>query len=167
MEVGMKKLVMSLVIGVVVAGFAWSATIGITVNAASILTVSVDSPSWTIELDNSGSAINNSNQGQLTVKSSKASYTVTFTSTNSGTLNNGSYTIPYKVKVDTSGWTSGVATNNLSSYTQLSTAKTIVFQSKTPVDGKTFAIGFNIEAYTDYYVDGAYTDTITISIAQS
>ncbi len=163
----MKKLALVLVIGVVVAGFAWSATIGITVNAAAKLEVSVDSGTWTIALDNSGTAIDQPSQGQLTVKSSKASYTVTFTSTNSGTLNNGSYTIPYKVKVDTSGWVSGVATNNLSSYTQLSAAKTIVFQLKTPTAGKTFPIGFNIEAYTDYYVDGAYTDTITISIAAS
>jgi hypothetical protein len=53
----------------------------------------------------------------------------------------------------------------LSGYTQLTEGKKIVFQSKTPTAGKTFNIGFNIAAYTDYYVDGAYTDTITITIA--
>lgn len=163
----MKKFVVFLVIGLVAGSLAWSATIGITVNAAQKLEVTVDAATWTIALDNTGTAIDVPNQGQLTVKSSKASYTVTFTSTNGGTLNNGSYTMPYKVKVDTSSWVAGVATNNLSSYTQLTSAKTIIFQLRTPTAGKTFPIGFNIEAYADYYVDGAYTDTITISIAQS
>jgi len=163
----MKKFVVFLVVGLVAGSLAWSATIGITVNAAQKLEVTVDAATWTIALDNTGTAIDVPNQGQLTVKSSKASYTVTFTSTNSGTLNYGSYSIPYKIKVDTTSWAAGVATNNLASYTQLSSAKTIVFQLKTPTAGKTFPIGFNIEAYTDYYVDGAYTDTITISIAQS
>lgn len=167
----MKKFFVFLIIGLVAGSAAWGATIGITVNAASKLEVSAgsDPVTWTIALDNSGTAIDLPTQGQLTVKASKSAYTVTFTSANSGTLNNGSNTIPYKVKVDTSAWTTGVATNNLSSYTQLtaSAVKTIVFQSRTPTVGKTFAIGFNIEAYTDYYVDGAYTDTITIAIAQN
>ncbi len=165
----MKKFFVFLIIGLVAGSAAWGATIGITVNAATKLEASVDQSTWTIALDNSGTAIDLPTQGQLTVKASKSAYTVTFTSANSGTLNNGSNTIPYKVKVDTSTWTTGVATNNLSSYTQLtaSAVKTIVFQSRTPTVGKTFAIGFNIEAYTDYYVDGAYTDTITISIAQN
>jgi hypothetical protein len=79
---------------------------------------------------------------------------------------NGIEAIPYKIKVDTAGW-NGVATNNLNSYTQLIGAKTIVFNKKTPTAGKTFNIGFNIEAYTDYYIDGEYTDTLTISIAVS
>jgi len=163
----MKKFVVFLVIALVASSLAWSATIGITVNATQKLEVTVDAATWTIALDNTGTAIDVPNQGQLTVKSSKASYTVTFTSTNGGTLNNASYTMPYKVKVDTSTWVAGVATNNLSSYTQLTSAKTIIFQLKTPTAGKTFPIGFNIESYTDYFVDGAYTDTITISIAQS
>jgi len=163
----MKKLFAFLIVGLVASGAAWGTTIGVTVNAAAKLEVSVDTASWTIALDNSGTAIDVANQGQLTVKSSKSAYTVTFSSTNNGTLVSGSNTIPYRIKVDTSGWTTGVATNNLSSYTQLTSAKAIVFQLRTPTSGKTFAIGFNVEAYTDYYVDGAYTDTITISIASS
>lgn len=163
----MKKCLLFLVIALTAGSLAWSAQIGITVNAALKLEVTVDSSTWTIPLDNTGTAIDLSNQGLLTVKSSKASYTVTFTSANGGTLNNGSYTIPYKIKVDTTSWSAGVATNNLSSYTQLTSGKTIVFQLRTPIAGKIFPIGFNIEAYTDYFVDGAYTDTITISIAAS
>jgi len=78
-----------------------------------------------------------------------------------GALSNGTETIPYLIKVNTAGW-SGVETNNLIAYTQLTVAKTIVFDERTPVLGKTFDIGFKIAAYTEYYVDGAYTDTITI-----
>ncbi len=163
----MKKLVSVLFALALIAGSAWAASIGITVNAATKLEVSVNSATWTIALDNSGTAITNDSQGTLTVKSSKSAYTVTFTSSNSGTLVSGSNTIPYKVKVDTSGWAAGVQTNNLSSYTQLTSDKTIVFKARTPIAGKDFPIGFNIEAYTDYYVDGAYTDTITISITAS
>jgi len=129
--------------------------------------VSVDVGTWTIALDNTGTAIQNDAQGVLTVKASKSNYTVTFTSTNSGFLKNGTETIPYKIKVNTSGWTDGVQTNNLSAYTQLTDAatKTIVFKKRTPTIGKAFDIGFNIEAYTEYYADGAYTDTLTITIA--
>lgn len=163
----MKKLVVVLLIAIVAVAMSWGATLGITVNAAAKLEVSVNTAAWTIDLTNDGTLIQNDAQGVLTVKSSKASYTVTFTSANSGTLNYSTYTMPYYIKVDTSGWSAGVATNNLSSYTQLTAGKTIVFQLKTPTAGQTFNIGFQVAAYTDYYVDGAYTDTVTISIAQS
>jgi hypothetical protein len=163
----MKKFWVFLLVGLLASSAAWGATIAITVNAASKLEVSVDADTWTIALDNTGTAVENVAQGQLTVKSSKSAYTVTFSSANGGTLVSGTNTIPYQVKVDTTAWASGVNTNNLSAYTQLTAAKTIVFQAKTPVAGKTFPIGFKIPAYTEYYIDGAYTDTITISIAQS
>jgi len=161
----MKKFFLLAVIGVLAASTAWGATITITANAAPILDVSVSTSAWTIALDNSGDAFTNDAQGAFTVKASKSSYTVTFTSTNSGVLKNGTETIPYKIKVDTSGWTAGVNTNTLSSYTQLTAGKTITFKSKTPTGGKTFDIGFNIEAYSDYYIDGTYTDTLNIAIA--
>lgn len=161
----MKKFFLLAVIGVLAASTAWGATIAINATVASKLEVSVDAATWTIALDNTGTAIQNDAQGVLTVKASKSSYTVTFTSTNSGVLMNGTETIPYKIKVNTSGWTDGVDTNNLSSYTQLATSKTIVFKKRTPTAGKTFNIGFNIESYTEYYADGAYTDTVTITIA--
>ncbi len=163
----MKKLVVVLIIAVIAGSAAWGATLGITVNAAAKLDVTVDSATWTIALDNTGTQIQADTQGSLTVLSSKSSYTVSFTSTNGGTLVNGTNSIAYYIKVDTSSWTAGVTSNALSSYTQLSSTKTIVFQSKTPTAGKSFPIGFQIPAYTDYYVDGAYTATITISIAQT
>jgi len=163
----MKKLVVVLVLAIVAGSAAWGATLGITVNAAAKLDVTVDAATWTIPLDNSGTQIQTDAQGSLTVLSSKSSYTVTFTSTNGGTLVNGTNTIAYYIKVDTSSWSAGVTSNALSTYTQLTAAKTIVFQSKTPTAGKSFPIGFQIPTYTDYYVDGAYTATITISIAQT
>ena len=163
----MRKSLLLMAALLAVTASVFGATIGVTVNVASKLEVTVDAATWTIALDNSGTAIDNPSQGQLTVKSSKSSYTVTVSSTNSGTLVNGANSIPYKIKVDTSSWAAGVASNQLSSYTQLTAGKTIVFQLRTPTAGKTFNIGFNIEAYSDYYIDGAYTDTITISIAAS
>ena len=161
----MKKFSLFVVMGVLAASVAWGATIDITANVAAKLEVSVGASTWTIALDNSGTAIQNDAQGTFTVKASKSSYTVSFTSTNSGVLKNGTETIPYNIKADTSTWTDGVLTNNLSSYTQLTAAKTIAFKKKTPTAGKTFNIGFNIPAYTDYYIDGAYTDTLTITVA--
>jgi len=162
----MKKPFLLVLIGILAASMAWGATINITANVSQILDVSVDPSTWTIPLDNSGTAITNASQGILTVKASKSNYTVTFSSTNSGALKNGIEAIPYKIKVDTAGW-NGVETNNLSTYKQLTAeeTKTIVFKKKTPTDGKTFNIGFKIEAYSEYYVDGEYSDTITISIS--
>ena len=162
----MKKSFLLVLIGILAASMAWGATINITANVTQVLEVSVDAATWTIELNNTGTAIQKDDQGTFTVKASKSNYTVTFSSGHSGTLVNGNEAIPYKIKVDTAGW-NGVATNNLNSYTQLIGAKTIVFNKKTPTAGKTFNIGFNIEAYTDYYIDGEYTDTLTISIAVS
>ncbi len=163
----MKKPFLLVLIGILAASMAWGATINITANVSQILDVSVDALTWTIELNNTGTAIQKDDQGTFTVKASKSNYTVTFSSTNSGALKNGTEAIPYKIQVNTSAWTEGVQTNNLSSYTQLTTPQTIVFNKKTPTAGKTFNIGFNIEAYTDYYIDGEYTDTLTISIAVS
>lgn len=163
----MKKSFLLVLIGILAASMAWGATINITANVTQVLEVSVDAATWTIELNNTGTAIQKDDQGTFTVKASKSNYTVTFSSTNSGALKNGTEAIPYKIQVNTSAWTEGVQTNNLSSYTQLTTPQTIVFNKKTPTAGKTFNIGFNIEAYTDYYIDGEYTDTLTISIAVS
>ena len=161
----MKKPFLLVLIGILAASMAWGATINITANVSQILDVSVDASTWTIPLDNSGTAITNASQGILTVKASKSNYTVTFSSTNSGALKNGTEAIPYKIQVNTSAWTEGVQTNNLSSYTQLTTPQTIVFKKKTPTAGKTFGIDFNIEAYTEYYVDGLYTDTLGITVS--
>ena len=168
----MKKFVVFLIVGLLASSAAWGATISINATVTSIMDVSVDQPTWPITVNNDGVAIENDPQGVLTVKSSKRNYTVTFISSHNGSLlinDGGTETIPYQVKVvctDTA-WT-GVAENNLSGYTTLTTAGvTIVFNKRTPVGGKTFDIGFYIPAYTEYYVEGTYTDTITISIAQS
>ena len=164
----MKKSFLLVLIGILAASMAWgNATVLINATVTEKFEVTATTP-WTITLDNSGEVIQHDAQGTLTVKASKSNYTVTFSSTNSGALKNGTdEAIPYKIQVNTSAWTEGVQTNNLSSYTQLTGAKTIVFNKKTPTAGKTFNIGFNIEAYTDYYIDGEYTDTLTISIAVS
>lgn len=166
----MKKFVVFLIVGLLASSAAWGATTtGININATvgSIMDVSVSSSEWAITVNNDGLAIENDPQATLTVKSSKRNYTVKFSSLHNGSLiinDGGTESIPYSIKVDTAGW-SGIDTNNLSSYTPLTTAGvTIKFDEKTPVAGKTFDIGFKIGTYNDYYVDGVYTDTITISI---
>jgi len=164
----MKKSFLLVLIGILAASMAWgNATVLINATVTEKFEVTATTP-WTITLDNSGEVIQHDAQGTLTVKASKSNYTVTFSSEHDGFLMKvgGTETIPYLIKVNTSEW-NGVATNNLNSYTQLIGAKTIVFNKKTPTAGKTFNIGFNIEAYTDYYIDGEYTDTLTISIAVS
>ena len=161
----MKKSFLLVLIGILAASTAWGARITINATVASKLIVDVNATAWAVTLDNEGGAILDDTQGVLTVKASKSSYTVTFQSAHSGVLLNETESIPYLIKVDTSGWNEGVQTNNLSSYTQLTTAKTIVFKKRTPTVGKAFDIGFNIAAYTEYYVDGAYSDTITIGIS--
>jgi len=162
----MKKFFVFLIVGLLASSAAWAAQITVTATVAQKLDVAVDSTTWPITINNDGAAVVEDHQGVLTVTSSKKNYTVTFVSTNGGQLSNGTEAIPYQVKVvctDTA-WT-GVATNNLSDYTTLTTAGvTISFNKRTPVLGKTFDIGFKIPSYTEYYVDGTYTDTITISI---
>ena len=74
------------------------------------------------------------------------------------------YLIPYEIKVDTEGWT-GVQTNNLDTYKQLTEAKTIVFIKRTPAVGKVLPIGIQIPEYlNEIYEDGTYTATLTIGI---
>ncbi|MEN6500717.1 MAG: hypothetical protein ABFC65_09300 [Rectinema sp.] len=167
----MKKFVVFLIVGLLASSAAWgndNTQINITANIAQKLDVSV-SGDWSIDLDNKGTAYQNDSQGTLTVISNKNSYTVTFSSENGGTLKYGSETIIYKVKVDTDEWT-GVVSNALESYKQLTTAQgpyTIVFNQKTPKDGIEFDIGLQIPEYTNLYSEGAYTDTIYISITHS
>ena len=81
------------------------------------------------------------------------------------TVSGTDYLIPYKIKVDTSSWSEGVATNDLDTYVQLNGAKKIVFIKRTPAVGKVFPIGIQIPAYSEeIYEDGTYTATLTIGI---
>jgi len=135
--------------------------------------VSVSSSEWAITVNNDGLAIENDPQATLTVKSSKRNYTVTFSSLHNGSLlindGGGTESIPYQVKVvcTDATWAGLPASYTLQNYTTLTTTGvTISFNKRTPVLGKTFNIGFYIPVYTEYYVDGTYTDIITISIAQ-
>jgi len=165
----MKKSFLLVLIGILAASTAWgAATVVINATVGSQLDVSVDAITWTIELNNTGTAITKDSQGMLTVKASKSNYTVTFSSVNDGFLKKvgGTETIPYLIKVNTSEWEEGVGQNNLSTYKQLTAqeTKTIVFNKKTPTAGITFPIGFMIASYTEYYSEGTYTDTLTIDI---
>ncbi len=161
----MKKLLAFVFVGLLVCSGAWAAEVTINATASQVLSVATANATWSVTLDNTGTAETVSPVDSLTVKSSKHAYTVTFSSTDSGQLKMDSYYIPYLIKVDTTGWSSGVSTNNLSDYVQLTTSKTIVFSARTPVTGKSFPISFKIDGYTDYYENGAYTATLTIGIS--
>ena len=165
----MKKFLAFVFVGLLVCSGAWAANVTITATASQVLSVATGSTTWSVTLDNTGTALDVSPVDSLTVKSSKHAYTVTFSSSDAGQLKmtsgTDSYYIPYLIKVDTTGWSSGVTTNNLSDYVQLATSKTIVFSARTPVAGKSFPISFKINDYADYYEDGPYTATLTIGIS--
>ena len=160
----MNKFLAFVFVGLLVCSGAWAAEVTINATASQVLSVATANATWSVTLDNTGTETV-SPVDSLTVKSSKHAYTVTFSSTDSGQLKMDSYYIPYLIKVDTTGWSSGVSTNNLSDYVQLTTSKTIVFSARTPVAGKIFPISFKINEYTDYYENGAYTATLTIGIS--
>ena len=164
----MKKFLAFVFVGLLVCSGAWAANVTITATASQVLSVATGSTTWSVTLDNTGTALV-SPVDSLTVKSSKHAYTVTFSSSDAGQLKmtsgSDSYYIPYLIKVDTTGWVSGVSTNNLSDYIQLTTAKIIVFNARTPVAGKSFPIGFKINEYADYYENGLYSATLTIGIS--
>ena len=165
----MKKFLAFVFVGLLVCSGAWAAQVTINATASQVLSVATGSPAWSVTLDNTGTAVTASPVDNLTVKSSKHAYTVTFSSTDAGKLKmtsgTESYYIPYLIKVDTTEWGSGVSTNNLSDYVQLDTGKTIEFSARTPVAGKSFPISFKINEYDDYYEDGDYSATLTIGIS--
>jgi len=165
----MKKILTFVFVGLLVCSGAWAAQVTINATATQVLSVETGNATWSVTLDNSGAALTDSPVDNLTVKSSKHAYTVTFSSSDSGQLKmtsgSESYYIPYLIKVDTTGWGSGVSTNNLSDYVQLDTGKTIVFSARTPVAGKIFPISFKINEYSDYYENGNYSATLTIGIS--
>ena len=164
----MKKFLAFVFVGLLVCSGAWAAQVTINATASQVLSVATGSTTWSVTLDNTGTALV-SPVDSLTVKSSKHAYTVTFSSSDAGKLKmtsgTESYYIPYLIKVDTTEWGSGVSTNNLSDYVQLDTGKTIVFTARTPVAGKSFPISFKINEYTDYYENGNYSATLTIGIS--
>jgi len=139
----MKKFLAFVFVGLLVCSGAWAANVTITATASQVLSVATGSTTWSVTLDNTGTALAVSPVDSLTVKSSKHAYTVTFSSSDAGQLKmtsgTDSYYIPYLIKVDTTGWSSGVTTNNLSDYVQLATGKTIVFSARTPVCGQEFS----------------------------
>ena len=165
----MKKILTFVFVGLLVCSGAWAAQVTINATATQVLSVETGNATWSVTLDNSGADLTVSPVDNLTVKSSKHAYTVTFSSSDAGQLKmtseSDSYYIPYLIKVDTAGWVSGVSTNNLSDYIQLTTAKIIVFNARTPVAGKSFPIGFKINEYADYYENGLYSATLTIGIS--
>ncbi len=175
----MKKLLMVLVIAGLLSSAAFAVDLTVNANVKKILTLGVDTASVTLEIDNDGQEVEALDAIDLTLISNQKAWTITFTSTNSGVLTSAGSadSIPYFVLVDTSALSAGVATNNLSSYTQLTSAKTIVSVitgqgGKTPMAGSVFPIDFKVNSYTAFYQttgtgagDTAYADTIQIAVA--
>jgi len=164
----MKKIVCILMMVLGIAVFAdTTASVILSVTVSQKLSVAIAPTTWNIAINNSGSEINIASQATLTIVSSRKNYTVAFSSANSGVSKAGSEEIPYYIKVDTSSWSGNVVSNALSDYAQLTASKSIVFNNKTPVAGKDFPVGFKVDSYTELYVDGVYSDTITITITSS
>jgi len=164
----MKKFWAFLVVGLLIGSAAWAVDVQISAIVASRLSVGITDSTWDLTIDNTGAEVTQDSIDNLTVISSKKNYTVSFSSSDNGnlkmTVSGTDYLIPYEIKVDTEGWT-GVQTNNLDTYKQLTEAKTIVFIKRTPAVGKVFPIGIQIPEYlNEIYEDGTYTATLTIGI---
>ena len=165
----MKKFWAFLVVGLLIGSAAWAAVdVQISASVANRLSVAIEHPTWDLTIDNTGAEVTQDSIDNLTVISSKKNYTVSFSSSDNGnlkmTVSGTDYLIPYKIKVDTEGWT-GVQTNDLDTYVQLNGAKKIVFIKRTPAVGKVFPIGIQIpEYFNEIYEDGTYTATLTIGI---
>lgn len=163
----MKKFWAFLVVGLLIGSAAWAADVQISASVANRLSVAIEHPTWDLTIDNTGAEVTQDSIDNLTVISSKKNYTVSFSSSDNGnlkmTVSGTDYLIPYKIKVDTTGWAGGVGINQLSDYVQLSATKTIEFIKRTV--GKVFPIGIQIPEYlNEIYEDGTYTATLTIGI---
>lgn len=171
----MKKFWAFLVVGLLIGSAAWAVDVQISAIVASRLSVGITDSTWDLTIDNTGAEVTQDSIDNpidnLTVISSKKNYTVSFSSSDNGnlkmTVSGTDYLIPYKIKVDTTGWAGGVGINQLSDYVQLSATKTIEFIKRTPAVGKVFPIGIQIPEYeylNEIYEDGTYTATLTIGI---
>ncbi len=165
----MKKVWAFVVVGLLIGSAAWAVDVQISASVANRLSVAIEHLTWNLTIDNTGAEVTQNSIDNLTVISSKKNYKVSFSSSDNGnlkmTVSGTDYLIPYKIKVDTTGWAGGVGINQLSDYVQLSATKTIEFIKRTPAVGKVFPIGIQIPEYlNEIYEDGTYTATLTIGI---
>ena len=166
-----RKMFLLVLAALLISVPVFAADVQISASVANRLSVAIEHLTWNLTIDNTGAEVTQNSIDNLTVISSKKNYTVSFSSSDNGnlkmTVSGIVYLIPYEIKVDTEGWT-GVQTNNLDTYRQLTEAKTIVFIKRTPAAGKAFLIGIQIPAYSEeIYEDGTYTATLTIDITAS
>lgn len=180
----MKKSIVLIAVLLLVSASVFAADLNVKGNVAQVMTIGVTYGTGSdvaLEINGSGNAVEAVGAANLTLTTNQKAWTITFASTgglsvltNAGTTD----TIPYQVKVDTTGFSSGVATNNLSDYTSLLTATTRTIVSattgsggKTGFTGVSLPISVKIPAYTSFFnnvgtgTTTAYTDTVVISIA--
>jgi hypothetical protein len=180
----MKKFVVLIAALLLVSGSVFAADLAVKGNVAQVMTIGVTYATGsdvTLEIDGSGDAVEAVSAANLTLVTNQKSWTITFASTGGLSVLSAvgsNDTIPYQVKVDTSSFSAGVATNNLSSYTSLLTAtnRTIVSATtgaggKTSFTGVSLPISVNIPAYTSFFqnvgtgTSTVYSDTVVITIA--
>ena len=164
-----RKMFLLVLAALLISVPVFAADVQISASVANRLSVAIEHLTWNLTIDNTGAEVTQDSIDNLTVISSKKNYTVSFSSSDNGnlkmTVSGTDYLIPYKIKVDTTGWAGGVGINQLSDYVQLSATKTIEFIKRTPAVGKVFPIGIQIPEYlNEIYEDGTYTATLTIGI---
>ena len=164
-----RKMFLLVLAALLISVPVFAADVQISASVANRLSVAIEHLTWNLTIDNTGAEVTQNSIDNLTVISSKKNYKVSFSSSDNGnlkmTVSGTDYLIPYKIKVDTTGWAGGVGINQLSDYVQLSATKTIEFIKRTPAVGKVFPIGIQIpEDLNEIYEDGTYTATLTIGI---
>ncbi len=165
-----KRVILSLLLLLTMRGLAFAQTsLGITVIAAPVgAALSLNSYVWTIAFANDGTTVyQNDQQGTATVKSGTAkNFRIDFSSQNLGYVNQGTAQIPYSVKVTMISTNTGlVGTPAITAgYVQLTATQSISFNKKTPAAGIQFYVGMLINPVAgEFYISGAYTDTVTIT----
>ncbi len=147
-------------------------------NVSAILTASVDQKlsllidsgtSKTISFTYAGIEKLIEPAATLTAISNIRNWEIRFSSMNGGVMQNATVgeSLSYFVQIVPSS-SVGISQNDLSSYVQLSTIRSIKFTQKTSAAGRTLTMNIKIPETTDMLEGGTdFTDTITITIAAS
>jgi len=131
--------------------------------------ITMDSYLWNIAFPNDGvTPYQNDRQGIMTVKSGSTwLFHIDFSSEHLGYVKQGSFQIPYYVKVTEipSSYSGFILQSSImNGYVQLTSTQSIWFLGRTPQAGIRFYVGIKINATSgQFFESGTYTDTLTIN----
>lgn len=170
----MKKFSVLVILGVFLVGSIFAVDLSITGRVQSKLEIAL-SGNFDFDINGDGTEIVDTGVN-LSLISNHRAYTISVSSANNGVLENAGATdtIPYLMKITTTGFAGTQTSNAFSAFAAVTTAaKNIVYSNgKTPRAGVDFPIEIKVESYTDFFenvsaleADTVYTDTVTFAIA--